>query len=124
MTAEAPEVTIFLPSATLTQRAKITYRQLDHWVTQGYLVPETGSNPGQGRDRQFSEVEAQVAAWMADLVRAGFSPKRAESLARHLLHTGPVLLDGGFVLSRPVSTEVNYDPDGTVTELRLVHRGD
>lgn len=112
-------MTLF-PSTEVMRRAQINYRQLDHWVTRGYLMPSK-ANPGSGSQREFPESELEVAEVMADLVRAGFLPARAERLARGLLHMGSVLLDGGFVISRPNYAEADYSPDGTITRLSLVH---
>jgi DNA-binding transcriptional MerR regulator len=75
-------------SSEVCDRAGITYRQLDHWVTNHLLHPTGDPNPGQGPDRwrQFTEDETRIACWMALLVRHGIQPHVAASLARDL-HT-------------------------------------
>lgn len=54
--------------------AKISYRQLDYWVRQGYVkLPPTGS----GSQRSFSIDQQNFVVEMADLVRAGLLPDLA-----------------------------------------------
>jgi len=59
----------------------VTYRQLDWWVSKGYLRPLNPS-PGQGVAREFPEDEIQVARTMGRLVAAGIPPHIAVKVAR------------------------------------------
>lgn len=48
-----------------------TYRQMDHWTTTGLLKAENGSNPGIGRQREWSGTEIRRACWIKVLSDAG-----------------------------------------------------
>lgn len=48
-----------------------TYRQMDHWTTTGLLKAENGSNPGIGRQREWSGTEIRRACWIKALSDAG-----------------------------------------------------
>lgn len=57
-------------SFDLCKAARITYRQLDHWVRRGYVrayVPSEGS----GTSRAFTEMEFQVATALGRLSEIG-----------------------------------------------------
>jgi rRNA processing protein Krr1/Pno1 len=56
-----------------------TYRQLDHWCRQNYLLPGT---PGVGSRRQWPPCEVMVARRMVRLTAAGIPPKVAVRVAR------------------------------------------
>lgn len=45
----------------------LTYRQVDHWVTTGVLVPIDTPNPGSGAGRRFSSEEMTVACVLASM---------------------------------------------------------
>lgn len=60
----------------------LTYRQLDHWVREGY-VAAVNPEPGTGRRRYWTAEEAQVVTTMAALVAAGVSPEAATRAARN-----------------------------------------
>lgn len=60
----------------------VTYRQLDHWVRQGYLRPAV-AQPGTGRPRSWPPFEIKVAARMARLTAAGLMPGSAAEYARY-----------------------------------------
>lgn len=69
----------------------ITYRQMDYWITRGFLKPaEVAGMPdsGTGHHRIFSPAEAEVARWMGELVRQGLKPEFAGQLAPQLAETG------------------------------------
>lgn len=59
----------------------VTYRQLDHWIRQGYIHAEA---PGSGNPRQLSSHETKVLRHMAALVNAGVDAGRAATYARRL----------------------------------------
>lgn len=66
-------------SADLTELG-LTYRQLDHWCSKGWLRPD-GEGCGSGSRRTFPEREWRCAVLMAVLVRAGVSPVSARRAA-------------------------------------------
>lgn len=92
----------------------ITYRQLDHWITRGYLRPE--NKPGSGTEREFSEREIEVAKLMAALVNAGFRAEKAAKTARYVLAEGIVRLRLAdnivLVLSEPRPERISLEPNG------------
>lgn len=67
-------------SVQVASRAGITFRQLDHWVTKGWLHPDGGS--GSGNERYWSPSESIVAADMGMLNRFGIPPALAHRIAR------------------------------------------
>lgn len=68
----------------LLRYASITYRQLDHWCTKGWLVPygRGSQNPGIGNDREFSREQADKARLMSCLISSGFVTHQAEKIAQ------------------------------------------
>jgi hypothetical protein len=58
----------------------VTYRQLDHWTTQGYLTAEEPS-PGSGRRRAWAAEQLEIAARMARLSRLGLNLALAHRIA-------------------------------------------
>jgi DNA-binding transcriptional MerR regulator len=64
----------------------ITYRQLDHWVTQGYLF--AGGRTGSGNPREWPLAEIEVARRMVRLVRAGLRPDVAAEVAADMANNG------------------------------------
>lgn len=62
--------------------AEISYRQLDHWCTKGWIKPvDYNSNPGSGQQREFTRQEANKAKLMWCLARVGFKIDVAEQIA-------------------------------------------
>lgn len=55
----------------VAERAGITYRQFDYWVSNGWLP---GGNAGPGRWRALTDAERDQVVEFAELVRAGFDP--------------------------------------------------
>lgn len=72
----------------------LTYRQLDHWLTKGYLR----ASGRQGRLRTLSPREVRVLRLMFQLVDAGVSPEQAVKMARSHIRTGEPIRLAGFVL--------------------------
>lgn len=71
-----------LPNNPIAPTSDATYRQLDHWIRKGYIVP-LNPNPGSGRHlRVFDRAEQRVINLMVRLVEAGFPPELAARLAR------------------------------------------
>jgi DNA-binding transcriptional MerR regulator len=86
-------------SWAVTRQAGISYRQLDHWVRMGWLIPETDLK--EHKLRQWSEDEALIAAEMGRLTRAGMKPATAAELARRYV-TEPTA-DGKYLIGIGVS---------------------
>lgn len=65
--------------------ADITYRQLDHWCTKGWLVPmgRQSQNPGSGRQREFTQKQADKARIMSCLTSIGIATEKAEKIAEY-----------------------------------------
>lgn len=63
--------------------AKISRRQLDHWVAKEYVKPVTHSGRGfGGLQYDWSMAEAKVVERMGELTRAGLSAFHAAKVAR------------------------------------------
>jgi hypothetical protein len=87
--------------AQMLVAAAITYRQLDHWTTRGYLRTYSQSKPGTGSTREWLTGEDQVAANMARLVTIGLEVLVAAHVARLLAaqgHRGSVCLADGITI--------------------------
>lgn len=65
-----------LTGPQITNRAGITYRQLDFWCRAG-LVPGFPQIVGSGTPRVFTEEQAEFVEALAILVRAGLPPRLA-----------------------------------------------
>lgn len=81
----------------LARHVGITYRQLDYWVTQGWLKPTVidhgrsgrpAGRPGTGYRRIFMGLEVTKAEHMGRLVRFGTKPSVAAAVALQLAETG------------------------------------
>jgi hypothetical protein len=66
-------------SALVTE--ELTYRRLDYWTRQGYLIADN-ANAGPGNRRIWSESEKQIARLMIRLVKAGLTVSVAATVAR------------------------------------------
>jgi DNA-binding transcriptional MerR regulator len=64
--------------------AGVTYRQLDHWTTRGYLRADEPS-PGSGNHRTWSPAEIGVAVEIQRLTGAGLSLPTAAAVARRIV---------------------------------------
>jgi len=82
--------------------ARISYRQLDHWVRKGFLRPDV-DNVGSGRRRTFPPGELAVARVMGALAAAGMTPRAAERVAR------------GGQLAPGITVSIALDPTTTPT---------
>lgn len=81
----------------LQEAAGITYRQLDHWCTVGYLMAEWPDGEGSGRYRYFAPTEVRIAQQMRRLLAAGLQAETAALIAREVIerqHTMVDLTDG------------------------------
>jgi hypothetical protein len=70
------------PRITLPTLAElgVTYRQLDHWTTQGYLIAKEPS-PGSGRRRTWTADQLEIAERMGRLSRIGLTLALAHRIA-------------------------------------------
>jgi hypothetical protein len=68
-----------LSSAEVVELADITYRQLDYWTRQRWVVC-TPQWPGSGQTRTYTLDEAKRVALMGKMVAAGIPPLDAHML--------------------------------------------
>jgi len=62
-----------LTTSQVAEIARVTYRQLDHWVGDGLLSIEDRS-PGSGSRRRWHPADVERARVFATLVHAGVAP--------------------------------------------------
>lgn len=92
-------------SEGMVEQLGVTYRQLDHWVREGYLMPTSlngvgaVATPGTGRSRIWTGHEYDVAMMFARLVAAGFTPSKIGDIAERLVGTGVVAMPGGITVT-------------------------
>jgi hypothetical protein len=60
----------------------LTYRQVAHWVSKGWLKPQRRWKATGGVPLEFDPEEVMVARMMARLVAAGVGPEAAHRVAR------------------------------------------
>jgi hypothetical protein len=74
----------WLTSSGVTQHAGLSYRQLDYWVSKGFLRPEVrwGDPEGKGHGRIWPPREVEIAARMARLLAAGLPLAWSAEFAR------------------------------------------
>jgi hypothetical protein len=69
-------------SAEVCRQTGLTYRQLNWWCMQRYLLPDQ-PNEGPGRPgRVWPQAEVDIARMMARLVLLGITPEQAARVAR------------------------------------------
>jgi hypothetical protein len=73
-------------SAALQTLAGITPRQMNHWLSRGWLEPLDRQGAGSGVPIAWPERSANKAVLMGRLVRAGFIPMRAHQVAEACLN--------------------------------------
>jgi hypothetical protein len=110
-----------MTSSQLAELAGITYRQLDFWLSAGYVVcawADIHPRMGPGWNREWSHDEATFVIRVASLARAGFKVDVASKLAAALDETGYVKLGDGFVLveERLGESGDEASPDGSAPE--------
>lgn len=66
----------------------VSSRQVDHWVTSGWLHPEPRARENSGSPRTFARGEVKVAAVAAALLEAGVEHAAAFASARHIVRSG------------------------------------
>lgn len=79
--------------------AGITYRQLHHWIQQGYIEVVGNPQPGSGARTFITSDEAYVVRVMARLVRVGIRPESAALICRPLADDGQAVLDGDITVT-------------------------
>jgi DNA-binding transcriptional MerR regulator len=101
-TNDAAESTADLVSSTeLAQRARISYRQLDHWTRKGYIPGfERDVHIGSGYLRHYDEGQVSVVMEMAKLVHAGITVEVASMIAIELVDSGSAQLGPHYWISR------------------------
>jgi hypothetical protein len=83
----------------LAARAGITYRQVNYWTTEGYLVP-LGDNGGSGNPKQYPPAAIIKARIMGSLVRNfTMSPGAAAKVAEEIIRDGSAHV-GPFTVTR------------------------
>jgi hypothetical protein len=86
-----------LSTHEVAELARVSYRQLDHWVGSGFLVIADAA-PGSGTRRHWSPDEAHRAHVFAELVHAGVTPQAAaEAMPSLLLGTTRFVVDVGLL---------------------------
>lgn len=58
----------------------VTYRQLNHWITKGYIVEATGQT-GTGNQQWLNWPQIRKASLMAELVAMGMTLSSADKFA-------------------------------------------
>jgi len=89
--------------------AGISYRQLDYWVTQGYVDPATFSDVargGTGNYRVFDEDAMRRLRDMGAMASVGMRPADASALIDAIDSTDRVHI-GPFVIERAPADERN-----------------
>lgn len=93
-------------SSGIAQKMGVSYRQLDYWVTQGFIEPtqiDGGSrrvNEGPGKHRIWAGDDVEAAVIFAHLVAAGFAPGRIGTMHRQLAEGRTVYLPHSLRLVR------------------------
>jgi hypothetical protein len=108
-TVKATEIVRRLNEGRPPGEELLTYRQTDFWCRRGWLG-EALRWIGSGRNREFSEAEAQVTEIMAWLVRAGMNPAAASGIAREAVLSCASRWDlgGGFLLVHQPGDELRF----------------
>jgi MerR HTH family regulatory protein len=104
-------------SAQVMAAAGVTYRQLDHWVTKGWLGAGLAGS-GTGHRRQFTDDQFRRALVMGKLIRAGFRLDVASAVAAAIVGTVRVL-EQPVPVSMPLAggdVEVSVVVPGAETE--------
>ena len=88
----------FYTAMAATEKAGISYRQLDSWVTQGHISPIEIiglSAGGSGRRRVFDGLEIQRIVDIASLTSSGMNVSGAVALIDKMRDSGSVSI-GSF----------------------------
>jgi hypothetical protein len=94
-----PDVEPVAGAAEVAARAGVSYRQLDHWIRQGW-VPVPDGTPGKGTPRVFTPEAEAVAVAMGDLVTAGCTASAASVLAPQVAAGCGAVRVGRFEVTR------------------------
>ena len=95
-----------IPAPKVGEYAGVTYRQLDHWVRQGYVTPSVQAAVGRGARRLFSAADVVAVAALGRFGRARLDISLVGPLVAALppISTGDVLVVA--LLDAPLSVEV------------------
>jgi DNA-binding transcriptional MerR regulator len=95
------EPEVLFSAAEVCNLAGITYRQMDYWLRNGYIVRDRDEavSPGSGMPRHFSQSEAEQFAVIAKLVRCGLRTDVAAVAAKTYNGAETIRLPGGALLS-------------------------
>lgn len=86
----------------LSNRAGVTYRQIDYWTRVGLLEP-IKPDVGRGRTLLFADDQIPIAQYMGQLTDLGVQPRTARDIAGQLVDQGRAQL-GPFAITVPVTT--------------------
>jgi DNA-binding transcriptional MerR regulator len=87
-------------SHEVAELAGISFRQLDHWIRQGWIRTETASG-GSGSQRSFSQLEAKVAITAGELLELGLKAAEACEYARLMVEAGTHAVEAhGWIIAR------------------------
>lgn len=96
---DEPDTAHLIGCPLVAQAAGITYRQLHHWIQQGYIECVGDPQPGSGARTFITRDEAYVVRVMARLVRVGIRPVSAALICRPLADDGQAVLDGDITVT-------------------------
>lgn len=74
-------------SLEVCEQTGCTYRQLDYWTRQGWLIAEVDAK-GSGSQRAYSEVTVKIVKHAVALISAGLTPETALRGATIIAETG------------------------------------
>ena len=99
MTEQVTEQLLSAPE--VCAHAGITYRQMDYWLRNGYIVRDRDepAQPGSGMPRHFSQGEAEQFVIIAKLVRCGIRTDVAAEAVKHYDGETTIRLPNGALLS-------------------------
>lgn len=65
----------------VAKQAGVSYRRLDYWIRAGLIPGVAEATPGSGHPRAMTRTQATHVVTMAALIRAGFTPGVASTVA-------------------------------------------
>lgn len=113
--ADPPDQELFAVRDVLRLVRALTYRQIDNWTRQGWIIPTTRLGlHGPGFRRGFPWSELVVIRRISELVDFGLEPRRAAILARKVPVRGRYAHQGVTlrITIEHVPQTAPADPDG------------